>query len=192
MDYGKRKLRLGDVLVNSGVITQKKLEQALGVQKGTGKRLGEVMVDSGFATEEQIAQALSEQLHYSLIDLSTVKISDDVLDLVPITILKKYSVLPFEFDKNNANVIRVAMADPMDMLAIDDISIVTNLQVEPVVCTLKSVNVAIDKYFGQDEVLTAVDQYAKEKEEQMAEEEDMYSEDVNNSPIVQLERKSVV
>ena len=186
MDYGKRKLRLGDVLVNSGVITQKKLEQALGVQKGTGKRLGEVMVDSGFATEEQIAQALSEQLHYSLIDLSTVKISDDVLDLVPITILKKYSVLPFEFDKNNANVIRVAMADPMDMLAIDDISIVTNLQVEPVVCTIKSVNVAIDKYFGQDEVLTAVDQYAKEKEEQMAEEEDMYSEDVNNSPIVQL------
>lgn len=78
------------------------------------------------------------------------------------------------------------MSDPMDIAAMDDINIITNLQVEPVVATMGSVMLAIDHYYGQAEVNSALEEYTREKESQMIEQEDMYSEDVNNSPIVQL------
>ncbi len=82
------------------------------LQKGTGKKLGEILVDAGFLTED---------------------------NLVPLAVLKKYMVLPFEYAKQNPNVIRVAIANPLDFHAMDDISIVTNLQVEPVVATNRGI-----------------------------------------------------
>lgn len=84
------------------------------------------------------------------------------------------------------NVLRVAMSDPMNMAAMDDINIITNLQVEPVVATPRDVMLALDRYYGQAEVNSALEEYVKEKTSQMAEQEDIYSDDINNSPIVQL------
>lgn len=186
MDFNRKKIRLGDVLVNSGVITQEQLEEGLQRQKGSGRKLGETLVDEGFVTEEAIARALSSQLGYEMVDLQNVAISEEILKLVPGNVLERYKVLPFEYAPDNANVLHVAMADPMDMTAMDDITIITNLQVEPVVSTTRSIMLALDKYFGNVEVNSALEEYAREKESQMAEQEDMYSEDVNSSPIVQL------
>lgn len=186
MDFNRKKIRLGDVLVNSGVITQEQLEEGLKRQKGSGRKLGETLVDEGFVTEEAIARALSSQLGYEMVDLQNVAIPEDVLKLVPGNVLERYKVLPFEYAPDNMNVLHVAMADPMDMAAMDDITIITNLQVEPVVSTTRSIMLALDKYFGNVEVNSALEEYTREKESQMAEQEDMYSEDVNNSPIVQL------
>lgn len=186
MDFNRKKLRLGDVLVNSGIITAEDLQKGLELQKGSGRKLGETLVDEGLATEENIAKALSSQLHYDMVDLQNVEIQEDVLNLVPANVLKKYKMLPFEYSPDNMNVLRVAMSDPMDMAAMDDVSIITNLQVEPVVATTRSVMLAIDRYYGQAEVNSALEEYAKEKESQFVEQEDIYSEDVNNSPIVQL------
>lgn len=185
MDINRKKLRLGDVLVNSGVITAEDLEKGLSRQKGTGRKLGEVLVDEGLVTEENIAKALSNQLQYDMVELQNVEIEEDILKLVPANVLKKYKVLPFEYSQDNM-MLRVAMADPMDMAALDDINIITNMQVEPVVATTGSVMLAIDRYYGQAEVNSALEEYAREKESQMMEQEDLYSEDVNNSPIVQL------
>lgn len=186
MDFNRKKLRLGDLLVNSGVITAEELQKGLELQKGSGRKLGETLVDEGLATEENIARALSNQLRYDMVDLQNVEISEDILNLVPANVLKKYKMLPFEYSPDNMNVLRVAMSDPMDMAAMDDVNIITNLQVEPVVATMRSVMLAIDRYYGQAEVNSALEEYAKEKESQVVEQEDMYSEDVNNSPIVQL------
>lgn len=186
MDFNRKKLRLGDVLVNSGVITEEELKKGLERQKNSGRKLGETLVDEGFATEENIAKALSSQLHYDMIDLQNVSIEEDVLSLVPASVLKKYKAIPFEYSPDNMNVLRVAMSDPMDMTAMDDINIITNLQVEPVVATMRSVMLALDRYYGQAEVNSALEEYTREKESQIAEQEDLYSEDVNNSPIVQL------
>lgn len=185
MEINRKKLRLGDVLVNSGVITAEDLEKGLSRQKGTGRKLGEVLVDEGIVTEENIARALSDQLRYDMIDLQNVEIEEDVLKLVPANVLKKYKVLPFEYSQDNM-MLRVAMADPMDIAALDDINIITNMQVEPVVATTQGVMLAIDRYYGQAEVNSALEEYTREKESQMMEQEDLYSEDVNNSPIVQL------
>lgn len=186
MDYNRKKLRLGDVLVNNGVISAEDLQKGLELQKGSGRKLGETLVDEGLATEENIAKALSKQFHYDMVDLQNVEIEQDILSLVPASVLKKHKALPFEYSPDNMNVLRVAMSDPMDMAAMDDINIITNLQVEPVVVTTGSVMLALDRYYGQAEVNSALEEYTREKESQMVEQEDMYSEDVNNSPIVQL------
>lgn len=190
MDFKRKKIRIGDVLVETGIITEEQLQTALQRQKGSGRKIGETLVDEGFVTEEQIAHALSEQLHMDMIDLQNVNISQDILGLVSPSVLKKNKVLPFEYAKDNANVLRVAMADPMDMFAMDDITIITNLQVEPVISTPRSIMLALDNYYGHGDS-EALEKYTKEKENQIEGQDDIYSEDINNSPIVQLVRSMI-
>lgn len=184
MDYGRRKLRLGDLLLSNGIIDNVKLEKALAAQKGTGRKLGEVLVDEGFLTEETLAQALSSQLGLEFIDLRDVEVPPDILDLVPVSVLKKNSVFPFEYDPYNMNVLRVAMSDPLDMNAMDDVSIVTNMQVEPVVTTNRMIMLAIEKYYGRSDN-EALESYTKEKI-LIAEQAEEENSDVNSSPIVVL------
>lgn len=191
MDFGRKKLRLGDLLVNSGVITEEQLSNALSLQKGTGRKLGEVLMDEGIATDEAIASALSSQLGIDMIELSNVAIPTEILDLVPSSVLKKNRAIPFEYGFDNLNVLRVAMADPMDMNAMDDISIITNLQVEPVAATNRSIMLALDRYYGQGDVNSALEAYAKEKEAEIEDQEDIYSDDINNSPIVLMVKEMI-
>lgn len=191
MDFRRKKLRLGDILINSGVLTEEQLDKGLELKKGSPKRLGEILVENGFVTEGEIADALCSQLRLERIDLGTVHIPEDILQLANSTLLKKLVVIPFEYARDDANVIRVAMADPMDMNAIDDISIVTNLKVEPVVSTSRDILLAIDKYYGSDDVINAANKYAMEKARVQEAEEDIYEEDVNSSPIVQLVRTMI-
>ena len=190
MDFKRKKIRIGDVLLKAGVITEEQLQTALSRQKGSGRKLGETLIDEGFVSEEEIARALSEQLHMDIIDLQNVNIAEGILQLVPANVLRKNKAVPFEYAKDNVNVLRVAMEDPLDMFAMDDITIITNLQVEPVVATSRSIMLALDHYFGQEDT-RALEQYTREKEIQMEEEEDSYSEDINNSPIVQLVRSMI-
>ena len=188
MDFNRKKLRLGDVLVNSGVITAEQLQKGLELQKGSGRKLGETLVDEGITTEENIAKALSSQLGYEMVDLQDISIDEEILNLVPPNILKKHTMIPFEYSRTGMNVLRVAMSDPMNMAAMDDINIITNL---PVVATPRDVMLALDRYYGQAEVNSALEEYVKEKTSQMTEQEDIYSDDINNSPIVQLVKTMV-
>ncbi|MBO5208321.1 MAG: Flp pilus assembly complex ATPase component TadA [Lachnospiraceae bacterium] len=190
MDY-RKKIRLGDVLINSGIITEEQLQKGLQLQKGSGRKLGETLVDEGITTEENIVKALSDQLHLDTVDLQNAIISEEVHDLIPVNVLKKYKIFPFAYSMESANILRVAMADPMDMVAMDDINIITNLQVEPVVATTRSIMLALDKYYGQAEVDSALEEYAREKEILSEEQADIYNEDVNNSPIVQLVKNMI-
>lgn len=186
MAISRRRLKIGNLLVSQNVITEEQLQKGLELQRQQGGKLGEVLVDNNIVSEETMVRTLGEQLHLSYVDLTNTKIEESILELVPSNILHKYSMIPFEFSPDNPGVIRVAMIDPLDMEAIDDINIVTNLQVEPMITTRRSLNMALDKYFGQKEVYSAVSEYAKEKEAKLEESEEMYNEDVNNSPIVQL------
>ena len=191
MDIGRKKIRLGDVLINSGVITQEQLDTALGLQKGTGRKLGEVLLDEGIATDEAITKALSSQLGIGMIDLNNVTIPKEILDLVPVAVLKKNKAIPFEYGTQGPNVLRVAMADPMDMNAMDDISIITNLQVEPAAATTRSIMLALDKYYGQKDVNSALEAYAREKGADLDDQEDVYEEDINSSPIVLMVKEMI-
>lgn len=190
MDFKRRKIRLGDLLVETGAITQEQLEHALQKQKKTNLKLGETLVDEGIITEDDIAKALSQQLNLEIVDLQNINIDKAVVGLVPVNLLKKYTMIPFAFNENNKNILRVAMENPLDTYAQEDISIITNYQVEPVVATTRSIMLAIDKYYGQDDVKSALKQYAKEKKLEI-EEDVQEDEDVNSSPIVKLVKEMI-
>lgn len=190
MDIIRKKTDIGDILINGGILSSDDLKRGLEIQKETGCKLMEALVDEGFVTEENLARALSEQLHYDLVELQNVEINEDILMLVPVSVLKKYKALPLGYSKDNM-MLRVAMADPMDLTALDDINIITNMQIEPVVATMSGILLAIDRYYGQAQVDMALEEYAKEKENKKMVREDFYNEDVNNSPIVQLVRSMI-
>lgn len=187
--YGK-KIRLGEALVLTNTITEAQLEEALAKQKSTGKRLGEVLIDDGLVSEEIIAQILHAQLGYPIVELQSIDVPPEVKGLISTSVLKKYKILPIEYAENNMNVLRVAMSDPMDMDAMDDVSIITGCQVEPLIATSRNILMAIDRLYGSEETAAALDEYAKERFG-TEEEEDLGNDDVNNSPIVVLVKEVI-
>lgn len=186
------KKRLGDMLVEEGAITQAQLEEGLAAQKRKGQKLGYTLIELGYTNEIVISKVLSKQLSLPLINLLNVSIEKRVLDLVKEDVLRRYIVIPYEIDRNNRNVLHVAMADPMDFNAIDDLSIITNMHIEPSVATTKDINMAIDKYYGNSKAMEAAGQYALERESRLQEEADTsYQEDIDSSPIVLLVRTMI-
>ena len=188
--YSGKKIRLGEALVLTNTITEEQLQEALEVQQGSGKRLGEVLIEKNLITEETIAQVLSAQLGYPIVDLQGTELAPDIKDLIPSSVLKKNQMLPIEYAENNMNILRVAMADPQDLDAMDDVSIITGCQVEPLIATPRNIMMAIDRIYGSTEVASALEEYAKEKFGTV-EEEEALNEDVNNSPIVVLVKEMI-
>ena len=121
-------------------------------------------------------------------NLSTVHIPDNVLSLINESVLRKHLMIPYAFVPNTINQVKVAMVDPMDMSAIDDFSIVTNLLVVPSVATTRDILIALDRYYGDTETIKAAQEYAREREDLAAKlaEGDLSSQDVQSSPVVQL------
>ena len=175
-------------MIKQNVLTEEELKKALELQKGSGKKIGEVLVDNGFITEEMIVRALQMQLGLKVVQLAGVTIPKEVRGLVSVDLLKKYTCIPFELDPYNANILHLAMADPMDMMAIDDISIVTNLQVEPYIATTRDIRTAIDRWYGASETLDAARRFTKEREQLRVNTGEETGADVSDAPIVQLVR----
>lgn len=185
-------MRLGDMLIKQNVLTEDELKKALELQKGSGKKIGEVLVDNGFITEDMIVRALQMQLGLKVVQLTGVTIPKEVRNLVSVDLLKKYTCIPFELDPYNANILHLAMADPMDMAAIDDISIVTNLQIEPYIATTRDILAAIDRCYGASETLDAARRFTQERAQLRGNmEETEINADVSDAPIVQLVRSLV-
>lgn len=188
MAIRRERMRLGDLLIKQNVLTEEELKKALELQKGSGKKIGEVLVDNGFITEEMIVRALQMQLGLKVVQLAGVTIPKEVRGLVSVDLLKKYTCIPFELDPYNANILHLAMADPMDMMAIDDISIVTNLQVEPYIATTRDIRTAIDRWYGASETMDAARRFTKEREQLRGNTGEETGADVSDAPIVQLVR----
>ncbi|MCI7242436.1 MAG: Flp pilus assembly complex ATPase component TadA [Lachnobacterium sp.] len=185
-----RKKRLGDLLVEAGVITQDQLMQALSVQKTErkGQRLGVVLMDLGFTDEKQIMKALCSQLKLQPVDLSNIRIPEEITKLTEEAVLRKHNLIPFQFHEKNPNVIKVAMSDPLDIRAMDDFSIITGLQIERYVATPSDIAAAIDRYYGNAEALRVAEQYTRERKEQNKN-KNVETEDESNvqqAPIVKL------
>ena len=185
----RNRLRLGDLLIQQNVLTQEQLQKALQMQKGTHKKIGEILVEEGFITEEMITRALEAQMGLKTVQLRGLTVPKEVKDLVDVKLLKRYSVFPFELDPYNANILHLAMADPLDFEAIDDIAIVTNMQIEPYIATRRDVTNAIDRNYGEAETIDAVNRFARERAQlrgNVAATAD--DSEINDAPIVQLVR----
>ena len=193
MSMTNKKLRLGDILINQGYITQSQLEDALQKQKKSKLRLGDYLVSEGIVADSDIANALHIQLGIEIVDLRGKKIPPEIIGMVSGSVLRRHNVLPLGIEEST-NELLLAMSDPLDMVARDDIAIITNCTVEPRISTTAEINGVLDKYFGTDEAMSAAEQYAKEKEQRFGEAEAAAAEaeaDLSNAPIVQLVRSII-
>lgn len=136
--------RLGEMLVKAGLITQDQLQKALAQQEVSGGRIGANLVKLGFITEDEITSFLSRQYGVPSINLSHFEIDPQVIKLIPPEIAQKHLVIPIN---RTGSVLTVAMADPSNIFAIDDIKFMTGYKVEPVVAAESAIRNTINKYY---------------------------------------------
>ncbi len=139
-----QKRRIGDLLLEMGVITHEQLARALERQKKTGERLGRALVSLGIK-EEQIVEALARQLNVPIIDMLHAQVDPRAAEILPEAIARKHCVVPI--CREGTRLI-LAMADPLDVMALDDVSIATSLIVSPVVMSETEVRAAIERVYG--------------------------------------------
>jgi type IV pilus assembly protein PilB len=146
--------RLGDLLVADGLLTAEQLKKALAEQKGSPEKLGSVLIRLNFVNEDQLIGFLSRQYGVPSITLGQLDIDPDVLKLVPAPIARKYEVIPV---RRMGNSLALAMADPTNVFALDDISFMTNLQVLPLVASQTAIKKAVDRnYESKTEAISSV------------------------------------
>ena len=147
--FGRRRRRLGDILVDAGVISEDQLEQALEYQRQQPKkiRLGLALVQKGITSEATIMDALKEQLHIDSVTLTGYEIPSEIIKMVPeAAMLKKYVMIPYYINPENPNRLYVAMADPLDIVAMDDLGVITGMEIIPVIATNVEIMSSIDRY----------------------------------------------
>ncbi|MDF2943226.1 MAG: hypothetical protein K0S01_2084 [Herbinix sp.] len=190
--FVREKKRIGDMLLTEGVITEKQLTDALEKQKGTRHKIGITLIEMGYATENQIAHTIQRQMGLDMVELSAYKIPKEILNMIPdSSVLTKHMIMPFEFDAFDSKYLRVAMADPFDIIAIDDIAVVTGMQITPVIATPAEILACIDKYYGKAANQAVAEKYSHERNEVSEENEELENEAVENAPIVILIRKII-
>lgn len=146
--------RLGDLLIDTGLITQTQLDAALEVQKNSGKRLGKVLIELNYVTEEAMIEVLEFQLGVPHVDLSTITITPEITALIPVSLAERHQIIPI---KRIGKKITLAMVDPTNFYAIDDVRMVSGFDVETVISTEKEMLQAIREAYGvQDLVDKAV------------------------------------
>jgi type IV pilus assembly protein PilB len=137
--------RLGDFLLENKLITPAQLQEALKVQQQTKERLGKVLVKLGYVSEQDILDVLEFQLGTPQVDLNTVPLNPLVVESVPEHLVRQHKVIPI---KKEGNKLVVAMVDPLNVVAIDDLRLATGLEIEPVLAKEKDIDAAIQRYFG--------------------------------------------
>jgi type IV pilus assembly protein PilB len=137
--------KFGELLLRTGKIDQQQLQEALAYQKEQGGRLGTALVKLTYITENQLVEALSQHFGVPSVDLTEIEIDEVVVKIIPADIARKYTIVPVS--KAGATV-TVAMLDPSNVFAMDDVKFMTGYKVEPVVAAETGIRGAIDKYYG--------------------------------------------
>ncbi len=182
--------RLGDLLIDEGLITDEQLKQALAEQKHNGGRLGGLLVKMSFVTDDQISQALGKQYGVPVIDFSKEEIDEMVLKLIEPKMAQKFQIIPI---KRMGKDLFVAMTNPVDVYTIEDIKFATGYNVQPMVASENIIAKAIEEYYGISGSLADVisEMEIDEGEIEILEEEKEVDAqqlliDVNAAPIVKL------
>src|SRR5260370_24424313 len=140
--------RLGEILLKERLITQDQLQKALDFQRANGGKLGSCLTKMGFITDDDITGVLSRQYGVPSINLKFYEIDPNVIKLIPQDTALRYQVIPLS---RVSSVLTIAMIDPTNVFAMEDIKFMTGFNVEPVVASETSVNEAIHKFYGEVE-----------------------------------------
>jgi len=183
--------KLGDILVRDGLITADQLKRALAEQRSSGMRLGYTLVKLGFIEETEITKMLARQYRMPAVDLSRFEVDQKILKLITSDIANKYTVLPL---KREGRTLTIAIADPNNVAAIEDIKFITRCDIFPVIAGEYTLRNAIDRYYQQSDaqlqsLLKSVeDEGASDLEvvEEQQDEEVKASELAEDAPVVKL------
>jgi type IV pilus assembly protein PilB len=183
--------KLGDILVRDGLITADQLKRALAEQKNSGGRLGYTLVKLGFIEETEITKMLARQYRMPAVDLSRFEVDPKILKLITADIASKYAVLPL---KREGRTLTIAIADPNNVAAIEDIKFITRCDIFPVIAGEYTLRNAIDKYYQQSDaqlasLLKSVEDENADDLEVVSEQQDeevKASELAEDAPVVKL------
>ena len=179
--------RLLKYLVEKRLIAIKQAETLVAEYKSTGKSIRELVIEHGMITEEQLLEALSAVSKLPTVRLYEQKIPMEVRQLVRPDMLRTHVVMPFAFDPNDSGTLLLAMNDPMNLRGRDLVGIASKCRVRPFLATTSDILVAIDRYFGTEEMREAAELYTRDTESDGTSlEDEIMREDVNNSPVVVL------
>jgi len=137
--------KIGDILIEKGVIDSKQLSEALKSQKRSGRKVGQILVESGLITDEQLAEAISEHLRVARVSLDSLMIDPAVIAMVPVEKARRYCLIPiFKFQNN----LTIAMADPLNIIAIEELKYLTKCEIKRAIATRKQIEDAIDRSYS--------------------------------------------
>ena len=191
MVFSRNGKNVGDILVGKGKISQAQYDKAFSDSQKTDKSFEQCLIEANACSDESIAAAMGELINVPYVSLQATLIAQDILNLVGGHVLREHGVIPIGYADEENTILILAMANPLDVDALDDIAIITGMVIEPRIATLTDINKLLDKYFGSAEALSAAEQYQKERESKNAElkaEAEKEEQEVNNAPIVQLVR----
>lgn len=178
--------RIGEILIDEGLITPEQRDKAL--EEG-GRRIGKTLVKLGYVTEEQIAKALAHQFNLRYLSLKDLRIPRNVLDAVPQYLARKHTAIPISISRSGRTVV-VAMADPLNVLAVDELRRHTNLGIQLVISTEEEINIAIAKHYvavkSIEEMVESEDVDSLELIEGEAEAEDKLKRIADESSVVRI------
>lgn len=181
--------KLGDILLREGLISPDQLKKALAEQKASGMRLGYTLVKLGFVEETEITKMLARQYRMPAVDLSRFEVDPKILKLIPGDIAAKHTVLPL---KREGRTLTIAIGDPNNVTAIEDIKFITRCDIFPVIAGEYTLRNAIDKYYQQSDAQLQNLLKSVEAEEDLEVVEEQSDEDVkkedlaDDAPVVKL------
>ena len=178
--------KLLNYLVKHEYLDQGQANKLWEEQRATRRSVRELLLEHGLLPEEQVIEALSAISHIPTVRLYENQIPLEVRQLVRPDLLRDYAVIPFAFDPEDSGVLRVAISDPMNMKGRDVVAITSKCRVRPYLATTADILLAIDRYYGTEEIQEAAEQYTQSAESDASVEDQLLQEDVNSSPVVVL------
>ena len=178
----KRRKQLGEVLLEEGLVTYEQLDEATSQQARSGKPLGRILIDLGFVVEQDLVSALAKQIGLPFVDLSEYPVDPAAASLISDSLAKRYSAMPIGYDDSK---LVVAMSDPANVFALDDIRTITGLDIKPVVATRADITNAIARFHRLEESASDIVGAAAEEVDEL-EDLSKTKELVEEAPIVKL------
>jgi len=186
-----QEIRLGDLFVKEGLITEQQLQEGLAEAKTSGYRIGYALVHLGFVAEEELTRMLAKQYRVPAVDLDKVTVDPKILKLIPANVAQKHLVLPL---RRVGRMLTVAMTNPTDFSAIDDLKFISKLEIEPVIVGEYTLRKHLEKYYGSNnddgQMSDLIDQWEDLEVEVIGEsDEEDYSAlaaEVDSAPVVKF------
>ncbi|MBZ9608721.1 GspE/PulE family protein [Clostridium estertheticum] len=183
----QNKQKLGYILVKTKKITEEQLRSVLKKQRISGKRLGEQLIEDNILTEDVIIDVLEIQLGIMRVDLERTVVNMEAVKCISESLALRYNLIPIDIEDNK---IKVAMADPLNVFAIDDVGISSGYEVEPLITTQTAIKRSIDRYYSSQYVQKAANELVKSQTQSdikgLSVEESDSLENIKNAPAVRL------